>query len=270
MPYSMKTSVKLAALDELSEMLSELIEPDDVTEILQFRKLCRRSLAVGSWLFVRLAAEAPIREDFRLLLTRTAAVEFKAERRSQKHAKSGLGDGSKLARIEGAFGGLSKPRILTLIMRYQYHGTDLKTFMLIRLWLRLIASGKNRIPVRLWRTTLKHLRAIIADREGRLLYDALHAIRFFHGRSNGMIKDIELGYNDAWKMHVLLYILRTPKERYSVRELRAILPIRMCYVARRSVRHFCQLHGIQRDTTPGVPRGFSSRLSRNRYLGTRW
>jgi len=262
----MKKSVSLAALDELSEMLSELIITDDVTEIQQFRKLCRKSLIVGSWLFVRFAAIAPTREDFRLLLPRTATVEFKAERRSTRRIKSGLGDGNNVTRTEGPFGGLPKARILTLIMRYQYHGADLKTFMLVRLWLRLISNGKDGIPVRLWRTTLKHLRAIIGNRDGRLMRDALHAIRFFQERSRVTIDEVEYGYADAWKVHVLLYILRAPKERYPVRELRANLPVKMRGVNRRSVRHFCQRHGIRRDTTPGAPRGYSRSSSRDRRV----
>jgi len=171
------------------------------------------------------------------------------------------------ARSAGPHGGLSKGRILALIVSFQYELMDLKTFLLVRLWLRFIATGRAEFPVGLCRITTKHWSAMVADPTGRLMRDAMHAIRFFHERSNRSIGELDFGHNNSWKIHLLLHILEYPKPRYQVAELQAGLPAKYRHVTQRLIRRFCQRHDIRRDTNPGRPatsRRTSLRSSRSR------
>jgi len=150
-------------------------------------------------------------------------------------------------------------------MRHQFHGIDLKTFVLVRLWLRLNTSGKRKIPVRLWRITLTHWRVIVADPNGRRIREAMHAIRFFHKRPKHAIGDAEVGYGNTWKIQVLLYILALPKERYQVAELKASLLPGIRAIDRRLIRRFCQRNGIRRDVSAGERAGSRKHAFKRRY-----
>ncbi|HWA09456.1 MAG TPA: hypothetical protein VG838_08415 [Opitutaceae bacterium] len=240
-------------LEALSEMLRELVLPDDVAELRHFVELCRKSLAIRSWLFARFANEPATRTAFRALLSDPAKVDVKARLWSPQITQMVVAPSTQSAPTAGPHGGLSKGRILALIVRYQYELMDLKTFLLVRLWLRFIATGKTEIPVGLWRITLKHWSAMVADPKGGLIRDTLHAVRFFHERSKRPIGETDFGHNNSWKIHLLLHILDCPKPRYQVAELQAGLPPKYRHVELRLIRSFCQRHGIRRDTNPGRP-----------------
>ena len=260
-------SVRVAAsqVEELSEMLRELVLPDDVAELRHFVELCRKSLAIRSWLFARFANEPATRTAFRALLSNPAKVDAKARLWSPQITKMVLAPSMRSASTVGPHGGLSKGRILALIIRYQYELMDLKAFLLVRLWLRFIATGKTEIPVGLWRITLKHWSAMVADSKGRLMRDTMHAVRFFHERSKRAIGEADFGYNNSWKIYLLLHILDFPKPRYQVAELQAGLPPKYRHVKPRLIRRFCQRHDIRRDTNPGErPGSARHRLLRQR------
>lgn len=55
-------------------------------------------------------------------------------------------------------------------------------------------------------------------------------------------------------MNVLFYILRHPRESYSIRDLRAHLATLGLDIGTRDMRRFCKRHGIKRDIQAGRPR----------------
>lgn len=235
----------------LAALLSELMLPDDVAELRQFTELCRKSLAVRSWLFVRFGEEPETRAAFRMLLSKEAPGAVKARLWSPQLAEMVLAGPASAEPATGPHGGLSRARLLGLIIRYQYERMDLKTFLLVRLWTRLIASGQGEAPAALSRATLAHWRTVVADPSGVMARDVLRAVRFFSDRAGRAIGETDFGYVNTWKIHVLLYILDFPKARYQVAELKAGLPPKYRGVDRKLIRRFCQLHGIRRDTAPG-------------------
>jgi hypothetical protein len=257
---AMRDQDESTRLDGLSELLSELMLPDDVAELRQLTELCRQSLAVRSWLFARFATESATREAFRALLSKPDELHAEARLWSPRLGKLVLEGASSKADSVGPHGGLSRDRILTLIMRHQYERLDLKTFLLVRLWSRFVSSGRTHIPVALRRATLNHWKAMVADPEGKLCRDATRAVRFFGERSQRKIGETDYGYVNSWKIHVLLYILDVPKPCYQVADLQAGLPHRYRHFDRRLIRRFCQLHGIRRDTRPGRRPGPSRRV----------
>lgn len=238
-------------LEQISELLAELTLPDDVAEMRQFTELCRRSLAIRSWLFARFAGEPATRAAFRKLLSGRPGSPSQAASWSQRLTGEVASDDLHSTNQGSLHGGLSRTQVLALIMRHQFERMDLRTFFLVRLWMRFLATGRQEIPVGLCSATLDHWRALITDSEGRLMQDAMRAVRFFNERSKRPIGETDFGYINTWKIHVLLYILDRPKTRYQVAELCAALPQKYRGLDRRQIRRFCQRHGIRRDTKPG-------------------
>ena len=152
---------------------------------------------------------------------------------------------------KGLHGGLSEAQILALIKHYQGGGMDVMTFLLVRLWTRLEASGRTDIPAGFLDAITTHWTAVASDPSERLARDFLSAIRFFCERSDRVINEADFGHANSWKIHVLLFILEHPKPRYQVGELHAKLPVKYRHVDRRSIRQFCKEHGIRRDQRPG-------------------
>jgi hypothetical protein len=245
--------MRSAEIEELSDMLDELMLPDDIAELRQFVELCRKSLAIRSWLFARFANEATTRSAFRKALTSTAPHRETRRLWSPNITSMVLGHCQTSASQERPYGGLSKTRILALIIQYQYEQLDLKTFLLVRVWMRFIATGKTEYPVSLVRVTVKHWKSMIGEPSGHLLREASTAVSFFHARSKRTIGEADFGHNNSWKIHLLLHILDCPRANYRVVELQAGLPAKYQHVEQRLIRRFCQRHGIRRDTKPGRP-----------------
>ena len=153
----------------------------------------------------------------------------------------------------GRFGGLTEARVLTLIKRYQAGQIDETIFLLVRCWLRFLASDWTTVPVALWRPTLEQWAAITNDGSGRLARHVASAVQFYHERSGRRIGEADFGYTHSWKIHVLLYILDRPQSCYRVSELRDHLPTKFHGVDRKTIREFCRQHGIRRDVRAGRP-----------------
>ena len=62
------------------------------------------------------------------------------------------------------------------------------------------------------------------------------------------------GYADWWKLHVLVYMMRHPREAYRAREVRAHLETLRLQISSQDFRRFCKRHGIRRDERAGRPR----------------
>jgi hypothetical protein len=144
---------------------------------------------------------------------------------------------------------------------------DVMTFLLVRLWTRLAASGHKDVPAGFLDAITAHWTALASDPSGRLVHDFLRAVRFFDERSDHVIGEADFGHTNSWKIHLLVYILDHPKPHYQVGELHAKLPPKYRRVDRRSIRQFCKEHGIRRDQKPGerpAPADDSGALGTNR------
>lgn len=239
-------------------LLSEMKQPDDAAELGHLVELCRRSTRVRAWLFGRFANERDTQAAFRQLLNGTSGGDPQISpwspglnrymRRMPEHSVESA----------GRHGGLSEAQVLAAIKHYQANRMDVVTFLLVRCWQRFWASEEITAPVALWQPTLRHWAAMAGDASGRLAGQLKATLRFFHERTGQTTGEADYGFPNAWKIHVLVYILDHPQPRYRVGELRTHLPAKYAQVQRKEVREFCKLHGIQRDVNPGERPGTRS------------
>jgi hypothetical protein len=237
--------------DRIARFLHEATLPEHAAEARHFVKFCRDSLFIRAWLFERFAKKPATQTAFRKLLADPASIGPDAPLWSPLMTGMVLSEPPRQAGGKGPFGGLSEARILALIKRYQGGGMDVMTFLLVRLWTRLAASGRTGVPAGFLDAITAHWTALASDPSGRLVSDFQRAVRFFRERSDHVISEADFGYANSWKIHVLLYILDYPKPRYQVGELHANLPVKYRHVDRRSIRQFCRENGIRRDQRPG-------------------
>jgi len=240
-----------AEADQIASFLHESTLPEHVAEIRHFIRVCRRSLFVRAWLVGTFAKKPATQSAFQKLLTDPSSIGSDAPLWSPAVAEKVFSKPPRQIVGKGPHGGLSEAQILALIKRYQGGGMDVMTFLLVRLWTRLAASGHKDIPVGFLDAITGHWTAVASDPSGRLVHDFLRAVRFFHERSGQVIGEADFGHANSWKIHVLLYILDYPKPRYQVGELHANLPVKYRHADRRSIRQFCKEHGIRRDQKPG-------------------
>ena len=251
----------------IARFLHEAMLPEHAAEARHFVKFCRNSLFIRAWLFESFAKKPATQIAFRKLLANPASIGTDTPLWSPLMTQKILSEPPRPAGGKGPYGGLSEARILALIKRYQGGGMDVMTFLLVRLWTRLAASGHKDIPVGFLDAITGHWTAVASDPSGRLVHDFLRAVRFFHERSGQVIGEADFGHANSWKIHVLLYILDYPKPRYQVGELHANLPVKYRHADRRSIRQFCKEHGIRRDQKPGeraAPADDSGALRTNR------
>ena len=248
--------------DRIARFLHESMLPEHAAEVRHFVKFCRNSLFIRAWLFERFATKPVTQTAFRKLLADPASIEPGTPLWSPLMTRMVLSEAPRQTGREGPYGGLSEARILALIKRYQGGGMDTMTFLLVRLWTRLAASGRTDVPASFVDAITGHWTALASDPSGHLARDFLRAVRFFRERSGRAIAEADFGHANSWKIHVLLYILDYPKPRYQVAELHANLPVKYRQVDRRSIRQFCKEHCIRRDQKPG------ERSARNDDSGT--
>lgn len=242
------------AVSRFEALLHDLTLSDDAAELRHLVELCRQSPRVRVWLFACFANCPATQTAFRALLANpsgSAALEPVWAPRLQRQVLSKPGQPGEQP---GRFGGLTEARILELIKRYQAGRIDPTMFLLVRCWLRWLAPEMPAVPVGLWRPTLQQWEAIMSDGTGRLARHLASAIQFFHERFDRTIGEADFGYTHSWKVHLLVYILEHPRTGYRVSELHAQLPAKYRGVDRKTIREFCQAHGIQRDVRAGPPR----------------
>jgi hypothetical protein len=237
--------------DRIAKFLHEAMLPEHAAEARHFVRFCRDSLFIRAWLFERFAVKPATQAAFRKLLADPASIASDAALWSPLVTRLVLSEPPHQAGGKGPHGGLSEARILALVKRYQGGGMDAMTFLLVRLWTRLAASGRTDVPAGFLDAITAHWTALASDPSGRLVHDFLRAVRFFGERSDQVIGEADFGHANSWKIHVLLYILDYPKPRYQVGELHANLPVKYRHVDRRAIRQFCKEHGIRRDQRPG-------------------
>lgn len=237
--------------DRIARFLHEATLPEHAAEARHFVKFCRNSLFIRAWLFEGFAKKPATQTAFRKLLADPVSISADSPLWSPLMTRKILSEAPRPARGKGPYGGLSEARILALIKHYQGGGMDVMTFLLVRLWTRLVASGHKDVPAGFLDAITGHWTAVASDPSGRLSRDFLRAVRFFRERSGRVIGEADFGHANSWKIHVLLYILDYPKPRYQVGELHANLPVKYRHTDRRSIRQFCKEHGIRRDQKPG-------------------
>jgi flagellar biosynthesis regulator FlaF len=147
------------------------------------------------------------------------------------------------------YGGLTWNEVTQLIRRYQAGTVDLGVFLFAH---DCRKTGKSSPLLKLAGTEFVEL-VMFSGRE-RLLVHLNKAIALLKRYENKAEQRVALGYVNRWKMHVLLYMLRHPSEFYLTRELRAHLATLGMKIDSKSMRRFCNLHGIKRDILPGRPR----------------
>jgi hypothetical protein len=242
------------AAEDFDALLHELTLSDDAAELRHLVELCRHSLRIRAWLFGRFANDPATQSAFRALLSDPSGTAAHESVWSPVLQRQVLSKPGQPGEQPGRFGGLTEARILALIKRYQAGRIDGTVFFFVRCWLRFLASGRTAVPVALWRPTLQQWAAIMSDGTGRLAHHVASAVKFFHERSDRTIGEADFGYTHSWKIHLLLFILEHPRTCYRVSELRDQLPEKFRGVDRKSIREFCQAHGIQRDVRAGPPR----------------
>jgi len=237
--------------ERIARFLHEAMLPEHAAEARHFVKFCRNSLFIRAWLFESFARKPATQSAFRKLLADPASIGPEAPLWSPLMTQLILSKPVHQPRGNGPYGGLSEASILALIKLYQGGGMDVMTFLLVRLWTRLAASGRADVPAGLLDAIASHWMAIASDPSGRLVYDLLRAVRFFGERTDRVIGEADFGHTNSWKIHVLLYLLDCRKPRYQVGELHDNLPVKYRHVDRRSIRQFCKEHDIRRDQRPG-------------------
>ena len=247
---------------EFAALLEELRRPDDAAELRHLVELCQRSTRVRAWLFGRFANERDTQAAFRRLLNGTGGNDPDASPWSLSLSRHMRLQSAPAGEGADRHGGLTEAQVLALIKHYQSDKMDLVTFLLVRCWQRFWGSDGMIAPVALWQPTLRHWAAIARDSSGRLARQLATTLRFFHERTGQPIGEADFGFPNAWKIHVLVYVLDHPQSCYRVGELRAHLPAKYAQVQRKEVRRFCKLHGIERDVNPGERPGTRSHRRR--------
>ena len=223
-----------------------------------FLQLYRESPELRHWLREDFARDAKLRMKFDglamngvpPLVARFAELtddnsSWREERRRLKTQMSG-----------GFYGGLTWNEVVQLVHRYQAGTLDPGTFMLVRQWRE---AGKTT-PALMW-AGLAFLESVLPSGKRRLLKHLNQALAFVKKYENKAERRTAVGYADWWKLNVLFYILRHPRESYSTRDLRAHLVTLGLDIGTRDMRRFCKRHGLKRDMRAGRPRTRTSLAS---------
>lgn len=242
--------------DKLSRQLAE--DEDSATQA-SFVQLCRRSPAFRRWLWSDFATNAALRAKVaRVIADKSApavngmhwfaalAEEDRAWRQEQQRLQSAM---SHLVR---PYGGLARLEVEKLIRIHQAGTLDLGAFLLVHAW-REAGSEAISSPV-LTRAAATFVDTVVCGGEARLLRHFAKALRFLDRCESKTKRRAALGHADRWKLQVLFYMLRHPRESYRIRDFRAFLLERGVRVQAKDIRRFCSQHGIRRDMRAGRPR----------------
>jgi hypothetical protein len=149
----------------------------------------------------------------------------------------------------GFYGGLTWNEVVQLVHHCQAGTLDPGTVLLVRQW----REAGEASPALMW-AGLAFLESVLPLGKWRLLKHLRQALAFVKKYENKAERRVVVGYADWWKLNVLFYILRHPRESYPTRDLRAHLATLGLDICTRDVRRFCKLHGIKRDIQAGRPR----------------
>ena len=221
--------------------------------------ICRRFPDLRGWLVEDFARDALVRANF-LGLVETgdlggedmadAFAEMAGELGSWREEKRRM-QVQLPAQATRPFGGLTWDEIESLVRRFEARTLRLDVFLLVRDWRKAGESAKA--SPRLLRASADLLDTAIRSGDARLFTELSRAVALLSNLENGSLRTA-FGYADWWKLHVLVYMMRHPREAYRTREVRAHLGTLRLQISSLDFRRFCKRHGIRRDERAGRPR----------------
>ena len=233
--------------------LKAFAESDDDAAFRLFAQLCRSSPALREWLWEEFARKPKTRAKIAATLAQQNPnydTETFVENRPLQIEAAKL----RKSVSERIYGGLTWTEVEALIRHYQAGKLDLGTFLLANEWRHAATDAHVPPPPRLVAATGEWFGAIASGGETRLLRHAEKTIRLLASLEKAPKRRGLFGHSDWWKLNVLFYMLRHPRESYRTREFRTYLADLGIEVGTKDLRRFCTRHMIRRDTQPGRPR----------------
>lgn len=231
------------------------VTEDSATAALRLiAELCRQLPALKEWLWEEFARSATVRDAFARLIREPAApldgfASLAGEDRAWQAERQRL---RQQGAAPGIYGGLSWPEMERLFRRYEAGTLDLGTFLLAHQWQAARATGK--ISPELVLASATFLDVVTRGGDRRLLRHYYRALSFLRAYADVPQRRRAVGYSEWWKLRVLMFMLRNPRESYRTRDLRAHLLGLGVEVSSLDLRRFCTRHGIRRDVRAGRPR----------------
>lgn len=242
---------KIAPRSDSLAALQAFTESDDDVAFRLFARLCRASPALREWLWQEFARKPKTR----------ARLASSLEREDIGDDLSVFAAGNRSLRIEAAelrekmpariYGGLTWSEVEGLVRHYQAGKLDLGTFLLVNEWRQ--ENGSVNQPPRLTLASVEWFGQVVREGDTRLLRHVGKTLRFLASFEKAPKRRGLFGHTDWWKLNVLFYMLRHPRESYRTREFRTHLADLGIEVGTKDIRRFCSRHGIRRDVRPGRP-----------------
>lgn len=232
-------------------LLSRLAATDDAASLAILTHLCRQSPGLLHWLAEDFGRDPAIRKRFaRLVESDTQAppsrfADLTADNTAWREERRRLREQLSTR----PYGGLARPEVETLIRHHQAGALDLGTFLLAHHWRKAGAAS----PSLLW-AGMQFLDSTLPTRQWRLIKHLGKVFAFLRRYENKAKRRNAVGYADWWKVQVLFYLLRHPRDSYRTRELLAHLASLGVRVSTKDIRRFCTRHHIRRDMRSGRPR----------------
>lgn len=243
---------KIAPRPDSLAALQAFTESDDDGAFRLFVRLCRASPALREWLWQEFARKPKTRARLASALEREDIGDdlsvFEAGNRSLRIEAAEL-RGKMPARI---YGGLTWSEVEGLVRHYQAGKLDLGTFLLVNEWQR--ETGLSDRSPRLTLASVEWFGQVVREGDTRLLRHVGKTLRFLASLEKAPKRRGVFGHTDWWKLNVLFYMLRHPRESYRTRDFRAHLAELGIEIGTKDIRRFCTRHGIRRDTRAGRPR----------------
>jgi hypothetical protein len=242
---------KIAPRSASLTALQAFTESDDDGAFRLFARLCRASPALREWLWEEFARKPKTRAKLASALARKDteddAAVFSVESHSLRIEAAALRE-KVPARI---YGGLTWNEVEVLVRHYQAGKLDLGTFLLVNEW-RHKNSSSEQSP-RLTLASVEWFGQVVREGETRLLRHVGKTLRFLASLEKAPKRRGLFGHTDWWKLNVLFYMLRHPRESYRTRDFRAHLAELGIEIGAKDIRRFCKNHNIRRDMRAGRP-----------------
>lgn len=239
-------------------VLAAIAEDGPTAALRLLADLYRRCPELRVWLEQDFTRSAEVRTRFEQLLDHPDALptdtfdgfaHLNGEDRSWQTERAHLRQKGSAPRI---YGGLTWAEMEVAFRRYEAGTLDLGTFLLAHQWNEARKSGP--VSPELIRASAAFLDAVTRDGDRRLLKHYYRALSFLRAYEEVPRRRTAVGYAEWWKLRVLLYMPRHPRESYRTRDLRAHLATLGLSISSLDLRRFCTRHGIRRDMRAGRPR----------------
>jgi len=234
------------------EIFSALTDTNDNASVAYFISILRSTPLLHQWLHI-VAQNPKAVERLNAVIQQTVTPP--------EHAKTGRTLLAWIAHVDERFlkkdtidanfnipiyGGLTSQKIVTLVRQYQAGSIETSAFLLAHAWRK-----PPRSPFALLNATVQYLQTVFAQDRPNLLHQLARAADFFHGRTPGSISRVQFGHTSWWRLHILYYMLRNPKQAYRIGEFSRYLAAQKINIDPKSIRRFCIRHHIARDERSG-------------------